>query len=542
MRRKQFSLFLITILAVVLLTKCGNNEAANSNNETENVKEEEATSIVVPISDVDSDNQYQMPWKDSIISVLSEESIDIKFVSIWDTIHITSVFDLWTIDSDIYKPFYWDDMDYRHMLGSYDVANKLALSYLKNKEAKSFFLKDVADQIYYEFNVLNFGRIGKNAKYYGHTYPVDIYPIEQSKITQSSITHEDSSWYTQYKVIEKADFNADGIMDLMVNVQETAKQGSYRGNQNIMLTKVAADSDIVYLPMEELDYHEPHKEILNKSIRGNIGEDQIKLLLNWTDGIEIGGEISISEEYGPTEVSGFMLGNGFTYLRFDNGGDQKSTIVGRYLNNSLIADFYNRENQTDYKIQLNNLPTIGEGLVLRAESKNLDNQWESVEIANIFGFKDQLNNGELVQVIPLREELPSLLLPVVRTKLRDEYDIWYEVDLELITDSSYWKIESKPDRRPEYPSDVLVVYPPIQNCKLLPTAKLNSSELPQFAPKEIIKGALDFDNDNKPDALVLEFCCKDRKTRENPDCDYTCGETYVKLNGNWIMTGSSQPL
>jgi hypothetical protein len=154
--------------------------------------------------------------------------------------------------------------------------------------------------------------------------------------------------------------------------------------------------------------------------------------------------------------------------------------------------------------------------------------------------------GEIVQVIPLRKQLSIIKLEVMDTKKRDDFDdgtdIWYEVELEKISENykEYWTIKSLSGIREEYPSEVLIVYPPVKNCTLLQGVQFESKDLPENISHDIIKGALDFDGDELPDAIVCAFCCSNRQAIVT--CDNICGETYIKVNNKWTLIRSSSPL
>ncbi len=188
--------------------------------------------------------------------------------------------------------------------------------------------------------------------------------------------------------------------------------------------------------------------------------------------------------------------------------------------------------------------TIGEGIIWRKEETEGSNNWSEIVVTNIFGFKKNVDTGEIVQIIPLRKELPIIELAVVNTTKRDDLapDIWYEVVLQSIPEKhqEYRTVKSLPDIRQEYPSDVLLVYPAVKNCTLLFDMQFDAKNLPEKISNDIIKAALDLDGDKLPDVIVCSFCCKTRKTTGN--CDYICGETYLKVNNKWTMINSSQPM
>ncbi|PLX13448.1 MAG: hypothetical protein C0598_03460 [Marinilabiliales bacterium] len=188
--------------------------------------------------------------------------------------------------------------------------------------------------------------------------------------------------------------------------------------------------------------------------------------------------------------------------------------------------------------------TIGEGMIWRKEKVDGSDNWTEIVVTNIFGFKHDMDTGEIVQIVPLRKELPIITLAVVKTTKRDDFeaDIWYEVKLESIPEkyTEYRTIKSPPELRQEYPSEVIVVYPAVRNCSLLYDIQFEAKDLPENISNDIIKGALDFDGDNLPDAIICSFCCKTRKPTGN--CDYICSETYIKLDNKWTMVDSSQPM
>ncbi|PTX61929.1 hypothetical protein C8N46_10326 [Kordia periserrulae] len=185
--------------------------------------------------------------------------------------------------------------------------------------------------------------------------------------------------------------------------------------------------------------------------------------------------------------------------------------------------------------------TIGEATVLRTKEVDSIKIWSEIQAVNVFGFKKDVPLGDIVQVIPLSKKLPILGLKVMKTTKRDDFedDIWYEVDLEAIQNKAYSTFQGPKERSDEYPIDLLVVHPAVKNCTLLENHHFKTSDLPTNITNEIIKGALDFDNDGLPDAIVCEFCCENRTLAD--ECEYFCGETYIKVKGEWILINTSQP-
>ena len=54
-----------------------------------------------------------------------------------------------------------------------------------------------------------------------------------------------------------------------------------------------------------------------------------------------------------------------------------------------------------------------------------------------------------------------------------------------------------------------------------------------------IESAIDTDGDGRPDALSLEFCCKDPSSADK--CEYTCGAYWQRSGGVWRQCQSSNP-
>lgn len=188
--------------------------------------------------------------------------------------------------------------------------------------------------------------------------------------------------------------------------------------------------------------------------------------------------------------------------------------------------------------------TIGEATLWRNKKAENSSEWKEILVTNVFGFQKDVPLGSIVQVIPLSKKVPVLGLKVTETTKRDgfeetEDDDWFEVELEEIKNKQYHSFKGPKERSDEYPLDLLVVYPPIKNCTLLENRNFKTTDLPKNVFNEIIKGALDFDNDELPDAIVCKFCCNDKSSAT--DCEYFCGEVYIKVDGKWILINTSQP-
>ncbi|WP_340074902.1 hypothetical protein [Leptobacterium sp. I13] len=213
-------------------------------------------------------------------------------------------------------------------------------------------------------------------------------------------------------------------------------------------------------------------------------------------------------------------------------------------NKDTVAHAHEKKIAVQEKNTWNTETTIGEGIVWRQEKDGVENTWEKVEITNIFGFEKAPKTGETIQVIPLTHALPVLQLAILKITPRDDLEAgtpqWYEIEVEEVMEQTYFDFEGPQERSNEFPIDVIVIHPIQKGVKYLEVDKIKPIDLPKDINKKIIKGAIDINNDNVPDALVCEFCCEDYATAQN--CEYYCGKTYIKVNGKWEVIRSSRPL
>ncbi len=109
--------------------------------------------------------------------------------------------------------------------------------------------------------------------------------------------------------------------------------------------------------------------------------------------------------------------------------------------------------------------------------------------------------------------------------------------LEDATHTSLRRLTVSPNRNPDYPSNVLILWPiPAVAPRLVETPKA----LPPHVHADTVAAAVSWTGANSPDGLYVSYCCNDRKRAT--DCDYTCTETWQKVDNRWQLCNSSQPL
>lgn len=192
---------------------------------------------------------------------------------------------------------------------------------------------------------------------------------------------------------------------------------------------------------------------------------------------------------------------------------------------------------------------VGGGSVWRTSEKKDQTggylpPWKTVMIANVFGFKKEPAIGSEVTVIPVVVDIAPFNLKIIETKrgavCAANEPPWWEVELEAVTRKEFFDIGALPDRHEEYPFDVCVVYPAVEFVYAVPKEQLKKEMLPPAIFINTVTSAIDLTNDGKPDALIAEFCCRE-PSKVFPDCDYTCGKTYLKVKGAWKLVDESSP-
>lgn len=168
--------------------------------------------------------------------------------------------------------------------------------------------------------------------------------------------------------------------------------------------------------------------------------------------------------------------------------------------------------------------------------------WTKVELAAL-AFKTKPAAGASVTVVPLGVKLPPLDLKI--TKVAREMnqctaENFWQADLEPITRRDFRDAAPVTGRRPEYPFEVLVIYPAVKTYKLLEAPTLNARTLPRGITPKTVRAALDLDGDAQPELLYVHHCC-DAPSKPLAQCDYECSKTYQKTRGVWKLTATHEP-
>ncbi|MFT6134075.1 MAG: hypothetical protein ACJAZM_000558 [Cyclobacteriaceae bacterium] len=318
-------------------------------------------------------------------------------------------------------------------------------------------------------------------------------------------------------------------------------------SDELLLFSLASGEEIVHQPIAFRDFFAPdsfrrflddywYSEVFSKfeeatncaGMEPNCKMDDIQSYILTNDGLEISLTRDCyphaAESCIPTHSTVVKLEDVSEYL---NAFGKKVILEDRYPAMSVLEKLQYEEGNTLLTI-------VASGQIWRTD--------DLIKVVGIYGFKKSVQLGEMVQVMPLRSELPAMIMEITQIRLRNDVDYipaWYEIELEDIEDEIFRTIAAPSGMSDSYPSDLLVVYPPVKGCKRLFPGAYAPSELPNGMTDDQVKGVLDFDADSIPDVVVTQYCCKEEA---DGSCDYTCGETYIKSDGSWYQVNESRPL
>ncbi len=179
--------------------------------------------------------------------------------------------------------------------------------------------------------------------------------------------------------------------------------------------------------------------------------------------------------------------------------------------------------------------TISDSLIMKTGNK--------IQITNIFGFKSkpELNSNVIVLPYPKGEGVKLKIVSAQYQHIPEmpEAGSYWAVNLE---DASNTPLKNlKPYLLHDYVSYAAIMWPvPPHGVKVI---KVVPSDLPPNVFSETTQVAIDLDNDKKADALVVEFACENRHVNpRKTSTDYTCSETWQKVNDKWLLCDQANPL
>lgn len=176
------------------------------------------------------------------------------------------------------------------------------------------------------------------------------------------------------------------------------------------------------------------------------------------------------------------------------------------------------------------------------ESKSGKPPWSRVEIEGLrFGLRP--TPGETVTIVPRDPALPVLELSIVNVRThgapRDGIPRWWEPVLAKVEDRAYFELRAPRDRRPEYPADVVVVYPATPSAVLLDPKAVSPDDLPPGVLPKGVELAVDVDGDGRPDAIESTVCTENPKKAK---CfEATAWEVHRREGDGWQLVHRFEP-
>lgn len=161
----------------------------------------------------------------------------------------------------------------------------------------------------------------------------------------------------------------------------------------------------------------------------------------------------------------------------------------------------------------------------------------------------EVKPGEKYTVVPLDVNISPFHLPVTKTVKTEnngcnekEPAFFWAIEFERIVNKEILEIEPVKNSSPEFPFDVFLIYPAVEFAKQIPQNELNVEMLPKGIALKTVKGAIDLDNDGKPDLLEASYCCTETNVSPEEDVDcYTCLKTFRKEKGVWKLIDEAIP-
>ncbi len=171
-------------------------------------------------------------------------------------------------------------------------------------------------------------------------------------------------------------------------------------------------------------------------------------------------------------------------------------------------------------------------------------QSSETTITNVFGFKKKPVVGELVTMIALGSYHPSIQLRIDTAELTENLcdeslPREWKVELGPVPEKNLFRALSPSVQNAEY-FDLVILYPAVEFYWELSKKELNLATLPKGTSINTVKAAIDLDGDSRPDIVITEYCCLNRK-KAPVNCDLTCGKTFKKVKNVWELVDTSAP-
>ncbi|MDG1725496.1 MAG: hypothetical protein P8I11_07390 [Bacteroidia bacterium] len=204
--------------------------------------------------------------------------------------------------------------------------------------------------------------------------------------------------------------------------------------------------------------------------------------------------------------------------------DGQITVTNSYSTQAIVGSQYtqtiieSKSDSVNITSQIIGIASIG-----RSKSSSKLKLWNNVFIEDIRA-NGNFKKEDYALVIPINAELPILKLKIQKSD--NSPDVF-----ENIINSQYWDYDNIQDGfSMNYPFEVALLSPTINKAKLVDPKKINI--FPKNVNADLVKVAVDINQDNQADLLFCEFNCVDSLPIER-GLHNSCNASYVLLNGEW---------
>lgn len=153
----------------------------------------------------------------------------------------------------------------------------------------------------------------------------------------------------------------------------------------------------------------------------------------------------------------------------------------------------------------------------------------------IFSFEEKIDQGEYVTLVPICSNSESFNMEISSVKecsesVNDnEVITWFNATVEEINNKNLLSAQPNVGRRDDTPFDIVVLYPAVNDAKLLNKDNLNIEVLNE--KNDNLLAVIDINSDNQADVLIFE-----------ERSDYTITRYYIKVNDSFVLLREVTPL
>ena len=74
--------------------------------------------------------------------------------------------------------------------------------------------------------------------------------MKPTMVAEGKVEFDSEDWFYAIAVLERADKNGDGIEDIVVQIDDRAKKGTYSTSNKLLLTRFSDSGDLIAIAFE----------------------------------------------------------------------------------------------------------------------------------------------------------------------------------------------------------------------------------------------------------------------------------------------------